>query len=77
LGIVLVLTFRKMNPHPSQTAMWRIVLAILASSQNFGLRSPNFYREAVIHYPNSTSKDGMMSDGLMEKESEIWREFNP
>jgi hypothetical protein len=28
-------------------------------------------------YPNGTSKDGMTSNGLTKKESEIWREFNP
>jgi hypothetical protein len=33
---------RRMDPHPSFTATWRIVLAILASSQNFGLRKPKF-----------------------------------
>ncbi len=38
---------RRMDLHPSWSATWRIVLAILASSQNFGLRSPNFDREAL------------------------------
>jgi hypothetical protein len=38
---------RRMDHHPSLTATWRIVLAILASSQNFGLRKPKFDREAL------------------------------
>ncbi len=34
------------SSHPSWTAMWRIVLAILASSQNFGLRKAKFWQRS-------------------------------
>jgi hypothetical protein len=42
-----------------------------AELNNYVHMSPNHA------YPNGTSKDGMTSNGLTEKESEIWREFNP
>jgi hypothetical protein len=38
----LLLLLLRRDPHPPLTATWRIVLAILASSQNFGVRKPKF-----------------------------------
>jgi len=37
---------RRMNPHPSSTATWRIVLAILANSQKYRFRNPTFFQRS-------------------------------
>jgi hypothetical protein len=40
---------RRMDPHPSLTATWRMIFSILVSYQNFDLRKPKFCQTSS-HY---------------------------
>ncbi len=56
LANILFGHLRRMDPHPSLTATWRMVLEILTSSQNFGLRKPKFWQERSHLLRLATSK---------------------
>jgi len=56
---ILFSYLRRMDPHPSLTVTLRMVLAILASSQNFGLRKPKFWQRSS-HLKVSKSRDSSL-----------------